>query len=635
MRHNRGVMVDAARPVLVHDDAEGVWRRVVARVRAHTDERIEILSIAQAEARFPEPSPDDLRQTLHLVMPDDEIVRGPRAIFEALAQGGGSRRWARLYDRFPGFAVLIDALFALVARHPRAASRLARRLEGPDEGPPTHHLARWATLRVLGVASLAAFLSIRGQLAGLFGEAGLAPMVPRVQQVRAYGESQGWSALGTFRHFPTLLLFHPTDGFARALCTIGVIASVSLVLDVLPWLATLVIWACYLSLVTAGSDFFHFQWDQLLLETCVVALFLAPLRRFRPALRDREPPSALGLWMMRLLVFKLMLLSGAVKLLSKDETWSSLTALDYHYWTQPLPSWTSWYAHHLPRWVGKASVALTFVIELVLPFFVVAPRRLRRLAFWGFVLLQVVIASTGSYGFFNLLTVVTSLVLLDDGAWPRWMRARLVSTKPRRLLPVAVRWARNVAAALVLLVSATHFVAAFMKAPQDDLPETLRDLDELVEPFDSVGAYGLFRTMTTRRPEIIVEGSNDGVEWRAYEFPYKPGDPGARPRSTFLHMPRLDWELWFAALRGHCTRAPVYVELVRRLLQGSAPVRGLLANDPFPEAPPTFVRSTLWAYEFTAVAEQAATGAYWKCQRLGLYCPTLALQDGELVPVEP
>jgi hypothetical protein len=108
-----------------------------------------------------------------------------------------------------------------------------------------------------------------------------------------------------------------------------------------------------------------------------------------------------------------------------------------------------------------------------------------------------------------------------------------------------------------------------------------------------------------------------------------------RPRFTILHMPRLDWELWFAALAGHCTRSRTYLDFVRRLLDGSPAVRGLLAKDPFPSAPPLFVRSTLWAYEFTTVEEHAATGAYWKRRRLGLYCPTVALQDGDLIPVEP
>jgi hypothetical protein len=125
--------------------------------------------------------------------------------------------------------------------------------------------------------------------------------------------------------------------------------------------------------------------------------------------------------------------------------------------------------------------------------------------------------------------------------------------------------------------------------------------------------------MTTWRPEIAVEGSRDGREWRAYGFPWKPGDPLRAPRFAGPHMPRLDWLLWFAALRGP-ERSPWFHEFARRLLEGSPQVRGLLAYDPFPDAPPRRIRAIVRDYRFSDLATRRETGAWWEigAQRIAL-----------------
>src|SRR5262249_23202827 len=152
--------------------------------------------------------------------------------------------------------------------------------------------------------------------------------------------------------------------------------------------------------------------------------------------------------------------------------------------------------------------------------------------------------------------------------------------------------------------------------PREELPELWLDLIDAAGPFDSINGYGLFRTMTTERPEIVVEGSDDGVTWKAYEFRYKAGDLRRAPPILGLHMPRLDWEMGSAALAKHCTRSPVYLPFVRALLEGSPPVRALLAVDPFPDRPPRYVRSTLWDYTFSTRDERRATGVWWDARRL-------------------
>jgi hypothetical protein len=136
-----------------------------------------------------------------------------------------------------------------------------------------------------------------------------------------------------------------------------------------------------------------------------------------------------------------------------------------------------------------------------------------------------------------------------------------------------------------------------------------------------VNSYGLFAVMTTSRPEIVIEGSPDGRLWQPYEFRWKPGDLRRAPAFVAPHQPRLDWQMWFAAL-GTCEENPWLVRLMQRLKEGATPVRGLLAHDPFPDAPPAFMRAVLYDYHFTSLGERRASGAWWGRQPLGLYCAT-------------
>jgi hypothetical protein len=626
------------RPTLIYDDADVLCRRAVERWKAATDDRVAWCGRSQIEGKFSDEIIEQSETAPTLVLADGEVVTGAKAIVRALHIGGRPTAWF-FYRRYVGVSVLVDAIFSFVARARRPLARVARALAGPDERPPSHDLARWLFVRGLGLCALAAFLSVRVQIDALVGSHGILPLSHTLDEVRAWSAQEHAGAFSTFRHFPTLFLVASSDRALHVVAAIGIAASVLLVVDVVPALALALVWICYLSIVTAGEAFFHFQWDALLLEACVVAAFLVPLR-LRPRLIDARPPTRAGLFLVRLLVFKLMFLSGVVKLTSKDPTWSSLTALDYHYFTQPIPTWTAWYAHHVPSWMHRASVVVTFVVELVAPFLVFGSRRMRRLAFVLFTLLMIGIGSTGNYGFFNALSWVLCLPLLDDGAFPARVRKWFERARPKTFeLPIHVRRVARVVrlslAALVGALSLTYVVLAFVDHPSEDVPELWLDVMTTAAPFDSVNGYGLFRTMTTERPEIIVEGSDDGVTWKRYELRYKPGDVTRAPPIIGLHMPRLDWELWFAALAKHCTRSPVYLPFVRALLEGSTTVRAELAIDPFPDHPPRYVRSTLWDYTFSSRDERKSTGAWWHARRLGLYCPTLELDDGSLYPVEP
>src|SRR5438552_1239167 len=268
-------------------------------------------------------------------------------------------------------------------------------------------LSRWLFLRLIGIIYLIAFVSLWSQIDGLVGHNGILPVADHF--------SARGGPLGPERYWwlPTLCWFNASDEFLHFQCAAGVVFSLLLIVGLAPILGLACLWALYLSLSTICGDFLGFQWDTLLLETGCLAIFLAP-RQWLPKFSLEPPPSVTVLWLCRWLLFRLMFMSGAVKLLSTDASWWKLTALTVHYETQPLPTWIGWYAHQLPVWFQKISVAIMFGIDLAPPFLILCGRRPRQVACGAFILLMLLISLTGNYCFFNLLTVALCVLLLDD-----------------------------------------------------------------------------------------------------------------------------------------------------------------------------------------------------------------------------
>jgi lipase maturation factor 1 len=132
--------------------------------------------------------------------------------------------------------------------------------------------------------------------------------------------------------------------------------------------------------------------------------------------------------------------------------------------------------------------------------------------------------------------------------------------------------------------------------------------------------------MTTDRCEIVIQGSADGIQWLPYEFKWNPGNVKRAPAWCAPHQPRLDWQMWFAALdapRGNTW----FVALVYRLLQGSPQVTGLLANNPFQDTAPRYIRAIFYRYRFTTADERRRTGAWWIREELREYLPTVSLEQ--------
>src|SRR5438477_261890 len=359
---------------------------------------------------------------------------------------------------------------------------------------------------------------------------------------------------------------------------------------------------------------------------------MSPANQFLPAVRAQIGPDAYSLlptlcWFGQSDAF-LHCLCG-----SGDPSWWNLTALDYHYWSQPLPTLFGWWADKTPEWFKHFSVAFCFVVEIIVPFFIWAPRRLRLIAAGLLIFLQLAIALTGNYCFFNLLTITLCLLLIDDASIGRALKgqasASLASRELRaRNMQSALPRFSTYAAVIVLVVTLPINVWLIFSAfkPLARPPRVLANVYERLEAFRIVNGYGLFRVMTKDRCEIVLEGSTDGIDWLPYEFKWKPGDVKRAPGWCAPHQPRLDWQMWFAALETPQENRWL-IALVFRLLQGSRDVSGLLSLNPFPGKPPRYIRAMFYRYRFTTVDERHQIGAWWKREELREYLPALSLDQ--------
>jgi len=491
-------------------------------------------------------------------------------------------------------------------------------LANPNAGAGNYVLSGWLFLRALGLIYLAAFISLGIQIKGLVGSRGILP---------AHGfllARQNWGAT-RFLQIPTLAWWNASDGFLQFLCWCGAGLALLLVVGVAPIPLLIALWTFYLSLFSVCRIFLGYQWDILLLETGFLAIFIAPFDLL-PGFPPTTAPSKIILWLLWWLAFRLMFSSGFVKLRSGDRNWRNLEALSCHYQTQPLPTWTAWYMHQLPGWFHKVSALVMFAIELVAPVFVFLPPPFSYISGGAFMFLMLLILATGNYCFFNFLGIALSILLFDDACWMPLLKHFSPDLQLAGAASVSTGWSigATIPVALLLVFLSVEVICRLLRV-KIRWPKLLEQLTEWLEPFRLVNGYGLFAVMTTERPEIIVEGSNDGVDWRAYEFRWKPGEVSRRPRFVAPHQPRLDWQLWFAAL-SYYQSTPWFHQFLLRLLRNSPDVLALLRTNPFPNKPPRFIRAVVYDYRFTDFAERRATGAWWRRELRRSYSPVLSLR---------
>ena len=444
--------------------------------------------------------------------------------------------------------------------------------------------------RLLGVIYLLAFASLLVQVRGLYGRQGVLPIAEYTTRLRRHLGARA------FRLFPSCFWFQAADPCLLAGAWAGIVLSLLLMAGIAILPALFLLWFLYLSFVSLGQEFLSFQWDALLLEAGFMTIFL-PLA---------NPASPLVAFAYHIFLFRFMLSAGVVKLASGDVNWRRLRALTFHYETQPLPNRLAWYAHQFPAWLQQLSCLGTFFFELAVPFLCLAPAPLRLTGCLLLVAFQGLLILSGSYGFFNLLTMVLCLPLLDD----RYLAPLGFAQAADPLLPTALSAAFSPLFLAFILLNGLQLLRLCTR------PRWLTAFLNGCGQWGISNPYGLFAIMTTTRYEFVIEGSSDGTSWQDYAFRWKPGDPATPPRQAAPHQPRLDWQMWFAALNP-ATVEPWLARLVQRLLEGSPPVLALFAGVPFRTTPPRYIRLAVYQYHFTDGATRRRSGHWWQRDEIG------------------
>ena len=476
-----------------------------------------------------------------------------------------------------------------------------------------YELTRFVVLRLLGFVYVAAFASLLWQVIPLVGQRGITPAATHVALLLQQTGSP-WRALA---YEPSLFVwFAPTDGLLLTLAGIGFALALALMLGVTNALLMLVLWVLYRSFVSAGQVWYGYGWELLLLETGFLAIFAAPVVSFGPFPRRRI---SLGLvWLYRWLAFRVMLGAGLIKLRG-DACWRDLTCLDFHFETQPLPNPLSPLFHALPHWVHAGGVLFNHLAELVLPFCLLLPRRARAWAGAGMIAFQLTLIASGNLSFLNWLTIVPLLASFDD--------ASLARVLPRALCQRALLAAPGRQRQLVSVSLLGALVAILSISPVRNMVSRRQQMNAAFDSLMLVNSYGAFGSVGRERRELVIEGTRDldpGPEarWQAYELPCKPGEPRRRLPIVSPLQPRLDWQLWFAAMAS-AEDEPWLLHLVWQLLHAEPDVRRLFARDPFGAEPPRYVRIMRYRYRFAA----RNSDAVWQRELEGYWLPPLPADE--------
>jgi hypothetical protein len=476
-----------------------------------------------------------------------------------------------------------------------------------------YELTRFVILRLLGFVSCAVFGSLLWQLLPLLGEHGLTPANSYVASSVAFAGSRFSAWLSA----PSLFfLVVPSDSALLVCAALGLVLSIALMLGATHAALLFMLWALYRSFVAIGQLWHGYGWELLWLETAFLAVFLCPLRSLRPFPTQRVPLALI--WLMRWLACRLMLGAGLIKLRG-DSCWRDLSCLDFHFETQPLPNPLSPLFHFLPHGVHVGGVLFNHVCELLLPLCVFGPRRLRLWAGAAMIAFQLTLIVSGNLSFLNWLSIVPLLACFDDAALARVLPRRLVTRAQRAQAPDK----RHVIAAALL----TTLIGLLSLSPIANLLSSHQRMNAAYEPFMLVNSYGAFGGVGRERHELIIEGTRDKdpgptSNWRAYEFVAKPGDVSRRLPIIAPFQPRLDWQIWFAAM-SRAEDEPWMLHLVWKLLHADKGIRSLLAHDPFGDTPPSYVRVMRYRYRFAPLGSKHI----WRRELEGYWLPPLPADD--------
>ena len=465
--------------------------------------------------------------------------------------------------------------------------------------PESYTTAAALLPRLLGLIYFFAIGAFLFQIKGLLGTNGILPVKNFLDRFKHFPLSK------RILYIPTLFWFNPSDWALMSVTVLGTLVSIALMFNYYPTLCLGILFVLYLSIVSAGQDFLSFGWESFLLEITFYTFWVSmtPIPNFM-------------MWIcINFLLFRFYIQAGAVKLQSGDPNWKNLTAIKYHYQSQPLPNTWAWYVYQWPLKFHQASTFFMFLVELALPFALFFTENIRAVAGIIFIGFQYILWLTGNFSYLNHMTAAFSIIALSNAFFPTFLQ------------PPSISHEFGLIDILLYAIGSAFLILQLFRFWQHFQPQK-RFLARWLHWFPYwhlVNRYGLFAIMTTKRYEIVVEGSEDGKTWKEYLCKYKPSEITRRPRRISPYQPRLDWQMWFLPFDDFESETWFH-EYLYHLLLGTPEVLKLIRYNPFPNKPPLYIRALMYDYKFSTKEEKKIKGWWWERDLMGQFSPVMTLK---------
>lgn len=488
-------------------------------------------------------------------------------------------------------------------------------LVGKNTPADSYYLMRRLFCSGLGLIYLNAFLIYYHQAPGLYGRPGLLPYHEFIEQLKQQGAS--------FVDVLSVFWFFSTDTSILVVGLVGISLSLVLIFGYANFFVLFALWCLHMSVIHMGQVFYGYGWETQLLELTFLSFFLFPF--FDPRLNlVKSPPKKIAIYFQRWMMFRLMLGAGLIKMRG-DECWQDLTCTFFHYETQPNPHPLSWYLHDLPDWLHKGEVFFNHFIELILPFALFGPKWLRRGAGVGMIVFQLSLISSGNLAWLNWITLLMAIPCFDDEFLARISRPFFSKTWIKKYLNIEAQKVNWLTTGTLLLFLAVGSYYSY--APALNLLSERQAMNTSYNRLHLINSYGAFGSVGRQRNEVIIRGTTDEnisefTAWQEYEFNCKPGNVNQVPCLITPYHYRLDWQIWFSAMRPELQELWL-LRLGIGFLENNQAVLGLIAKNPFAENPPKYIKMDLYHYEFNNLGGDS----WWQRRYLKPYLPPITLSD--------
>jgi hypothetical protein len=234
---------------------------------------------------------------------------------------------------------------------------------------------------------------------------------------------------------------------------------------------------------------------------------------------------------------------------------------------------------------------------------------------------------SGNLSFLNYLTIVPALACFDDSFWAKLFPRNLVNRA------TAAATAAQPSIAMLRASWAVAVVVGMLSLqPVVNLISAHQVMNTSFDPLDLVNTYGAFGSVGRERLNVVFEGTDAAVpdahaKWQAYPYRALPVAVDRRPVQIAPYQPRLDWQMWFAAM-GTADEYPWTLHLIWKLLHNDPGALSLLGGNPFPGKPPRYIRAALYRYKFAPPGNKE--GVWWTRESVGLWLPPLSVDDPAL-----